>query len=403
MGRKRKGDFAVGGEDFLFEEESGGEERTEAMERAKKTLEEAFEQIDARQIDKQLIAERLKRAVVADRGQQPFARIAGCLGDKTFKLMQTLRSDHRCHQLTGCLLHESALYTADKSGRVIRWTVNSDGLFKKQHVFRAPGAVCAMAVVGTALFCGLTSGKLYAVDTKTHQTNGIDQTSGHRMAITGMAITNDMLYTVSADRTVKQWAIDQQAYLDTLFGHQDEVMGVCAVPGDQTRLVSVGSRDRSLRLWKVDEESQLVFRLPEADPSGSLDAVAVVSTGDDSFVVATGSDSGSISLWSLGRKRPIATFAHAHSASISFLYAVKSSDLVISGSNGDGFVRFWQVDGKSITCVQELAVPGCIVAGVMEKTTDGYILILAVSSEPRLGRWDTDKSLKPSILVFKLE
>lgn len=46
--------------------------------------------------------------------------------------------------------------------------------------------------------------------------------------------------------------------METLFGHQDEVVDVAALAKEQC--LSVGARDRSARMWKVVEETQLVFR-----------------------------------------------------------------------------------------------------------------------------------------------
>jgi ribosomal RNA-processing protein 9 len=47
-------------------------------------------------------------------------------------------------------------------------------------------------------------------------------------------------------------------YVETLFGHQDKVLSVDALRGENC--VSVGSRDKTVRFWKVVEETQLVFR-----------------------------------------------------------------------------------------------------------------------------------------------
>lgn len=47
-------------------------------------------------------------------------------------------------------------------------------------------------------------------------------------------------------------------YVDTLFGHQDHVVGIDALRAET--VVSAGARDRTVRYWKVVEETQLVFR-----------------------------------------------------------------------------------------------------------------------------------------------
>ena len=126
--------------------------------------------------------------------------------------------------------------------------------------------------------------------------------SQHRAAVTGLAFrrgTNE-LYSSSSDRTVKLWSLNELAYIETLFGHQDEVVDIAALAGE--RCVTVGARDRTARLWKIVDETQLVFRGGGASDGklrknkdgstrydeGSMDVVAMID--EEHFV--TGSDNG---------------------------------------------------------------------------------------------------------------
>ena len=47
-------------------------------------------------------------------------------------------------------------------------------------------------------------------------------------------------------------------YVETLFGHQDHVLALDALRADTC--VSVGGRDKTVRYWKIVDETQLVFR-----------------------------------------------------------------------------------------------------------------------------------------------
>lgn len=47
-------------------------------------------------------------------------------------------------------------------------------------------------------------------------------------------------------------------YVETLFGHQDSIGCIDALRRETA--VSCGGRDKTVRFWKVVEESQLVFR-----------------------------------------------------------------------------------------------------------------------------------------------
>src|SRR5260221_6265635 len=67
------------------------------------------------------------------------------------------------------------------------------------------------------------------------------------------------LYTSSYDRTLKVFSISSSpAYLETLFGHQDCIASLDALRGEL--VISAGGMDKTVRYWKIPEESQLVFR-----------------------------------------------------------------------------------------------------------------------------------------------
>lgn len=65
-------------------------------------------------------------------------------------------------------------------------------------------------------------------------------------------------------------------YVETLFGHQAPVLGLDALMRETA--VSVGGRDKSVRFWKIPEESQLVFR--GGAKSGWEDALEGGDPGD---------------------------------------------------------------------------------------------------------------------------
>lgn len=179
--------------------------------------------------------------------------------------------------------------------------------------------------------------------------------------------------------------------METLFGHQDEVVDVAALA--QERCLSVGARDRTARLWKVVEETQLVFRggggdkkprkLDKDRPAaptfteGSIDRIAMI----DEEMFVTGSDNGSLSLWIIHKKKPVFTVPIAHGLDpalkpdeasaekdpdpkvpsppqprwITALATIPYSDLIISGS-WDGWIRVWKVseDKRRIETVREV-------------------------------------------------
>lgn len=57
---------------------------------------------------------------------------------------------------------------------------------------------------------------------------------------------------------IRSYDLSSLAYVETLFGHQDTILSLAALRNET--LVSCGARDRTVRYWKIVEESQLVFR-----------------------------------------------------------------------------------------------------------------------------------------------
>lgn len=175
------------------------------------------------------------------------------------------------------------------------------------------------------------------------------------------ASTPTQLYSGSFDRTIKIHDLSVMGYIETLFGHQAPVLDLDSLMRETA--VSVGGRDKTVRFWKVPEESQLVFRgggktgwedileggnlddemdvdgvgekakkkpgkTSEKFIEGSIECCAMV----DESTFVSGGDSGcvlfphriireavvshcanrSIHLWSTQKKKPIFTQALAH-------------------------------------------------------------------------------------------
>jgi ribosomal RNA-processing protein 9 len=66
------------------------------------------------------------------------------------------------------------------------------------------------------------------------------------------------LYTASFDRTIKLFDLAIMGYVETLFGHQDSVTSIDALRGEFA--LTSGGQDRTVRFWKIVDETQLVFR-----------------------------------------------------------------------------------------------------------------------------------------------
>lgn len=231
------------------------------------------------------------------------------------------------------------------------------------------------------------------------------------------------LYSGGADGTVKIWSLDDGAYVDSLFGHQAAVLSLAVARGGAGgigRPVS-GGADRTCRLWKVAEETQLIFRAP----GQSVDAVCSVGGGGGEWV--SGGADGALCLWSPLKKRPAAKVAAAHSAPhasssplsldpvrswIGAVAASRGGDLVASGA-GDGSVRLWAARGvggssgsggssaqRSLEALGSIPAPGFV--NGLAVSRDARVLVAGVGPEPRLGRWSRAPGARPALVVQRL-
>ncbi|KAI7841799.1 hypothetical protein COHA_004523 [Chlorella ohadii] len=185
---------------------------------------------------------------------------------------------------------------------------------------------------------------------------------GHKDAVTSLAFREGTheLFSGSLDRSIKLWSLDDMAYVDTLFGHQAEVLALDAARAE--RCVSCGA-DRTCRIWKIPEESQLIFR-------GHCNTIECCRylTGNE---WVTGSADGSVSLWSGTKKKPAFTMRGAH------------ADPAADGEEAEGAGC---VGGDAATWVGAVGV--CRGADVVE---------------PRMGRWLRDAAARNGVLIQPLQ
>jgi ribosomal RNA-processing protein 9 len=294
----------------------------------------------------------------------------------------------------------------------------------------APIVCCAVSSSGKYLATGGEDEKIVVWDAKSLKP--LRSFQQHRDSVLGLCFqrNTDVMYSASADRTIKTWSLDKMTYVETLFGHEDAIVEIATLAHDTC--ISVGARDRTARLWKVVTESQLVFRggsatagLPYAE--GSIDHVAMLD--EETFV--TGSDNGTISLWNTFRKKPLFSVPLAHgldapssddvtmtendSASadpenprprwITSLVALPYSDVILSGS-WDGHIRAWKVseDKRRIECAGSVTghtlndgtlgpirgiVNGIAVFEDGDKVGKALYAVVVTSSGHRLGNWES--------------
>ncbi|KAF2405345.1 WD40 repeat-like protein [Trichodelitschia bisporula] len=476
------------------EGETADERRLRLAQRYLDNIREEVDEagFDAADVDRDLIAERLKEDVAGTKG-----KLHRFIADD-FVLPPESQTYFSADQRVVVAVATCAPYafTASKDGTLVKWelptptdpnTPHPKNLTPRRRPkfitsYRAnpsragdasyqghTGSILCLAASSSGKFLasGGSDKRLVIWDAATlRPTKAFLQ---HRDSVLGVSFRRDthMLFSASADRTIKIWSLDELAYVETLFGHQDHVIDVAGQASE--RCISVGARDRTARLWKVVEESQLVFRGGSGGKGdrgrasyaeGSIDRVALVD--EDTFV--TGSDNGTISLWSVHRKKPVFTVPVAHGMDtqlkpeevsaekdpdpqvpgrrqprwVTALATVPLADVVLSGS-WDGVVKVWRVtpDRRRIEAVGVLGrgedeananlemqdtetngagkddeVPQKAVRGVIndisvfergEKGKDGLCVVVGTGKEMRLGQWKRFKEGKNGAVVFEVK
>ena len=158
---------------------------------------------------------------------------------------------------------------------------------------------------------------------------------GHKDAVTALSFLRGpakTLFSAGLDRLVKVWSCDEMTLVETLFGHQAEIAAIDTplggAAGARERVVSAGA-DATARLWKVPEQTQLVFRPGGAPPR--IESVRAVGEG----VFLTGDADGALALWSVLKKRPLAVISHAHGSGVSVPLAADCGESTPPAPSGE--------------------------------------------------------------------
>ncbi|EOA81073.1 pre-rRNA processing protein [Exserohilum turcicum] len=363
------------------ENETAAEKRLRLAERYLDNIRNEVEQevgFDAEQIDKDLIAERLKEDVAEGKGKI-YRSIADQLDFE--RASHAAASSGLQKAITGCAVKLPHAWTISKDLVVEKWEIADPKSYApdatrpsnitprrtpKRMLWRKgnknkkgdraylghTGEIVSIAISDSGKY--LATGDMHArliiwdADTLTPR----HLFTRHRDAVLSLSFRRgtEQLFSGGADRAVIVWSAPESAYIETLVGHQDSVIGIAGgLELNQETCVSVGARDRTARLWRVVEENQLVFHgggtarqkgmdklrkgrfgknvdgddakddmvngthqddgdAPIAYAEGSIDCVALL----DASLFVTASDNGALSLWSINRKKPLFTYPLTH-------------------------------------------------------------------------------------------
>ncbi|KAG5891168.1 hypothetical protein JTB14_000556 [Gonioctena quinquepunctata] len=358
-------------------------------------------------IDDSVISKRLKEDYLKETGRLRLT-VADKYKDLDREHIRILKCrEHRNSVTCLCISSDDKyVYAGSKDGVVVKYSLTSykkEGIIpfvKKQSSEETVGhnsRILSIAISSDNKFLivGTESSEIYIWDPNSLKL--VKKLTGHKAAITGVCFKKDShtLYSCSKDRTAKVWNLDEMTYVETLFGHQDSIASLDALFKD--RLVSSGGRD--LRMWKIPEETQLIFN----GHIGNIDTVRLIN--EEHFV--SSGDDGHLCIWSMLRKKPVCVVENAHGVDqsnqqpnwISAVGALHNTDLIASGSR-DGLVKLWKLENNFKTCKVILEVPVEGFVNCLNFGSDGSFLVVATGREHKLGRWDTVKSAKNQIMVI---
>lgn len=424
---------------------------------------------DAKDLDEDNIATRLKEDVAETKGHV-YRFIADNL------LLSDIKPTINrvgSKSLTGISIRFPYAYTISKDLELIKWDIRN---FKKKpirvkHVkggskFREISSepqknghcdeILAVAASpdGRFVVTGGRDKRIIVWSTESLSPLRVLETKVRNGEILGLVFrrNSDELYAACADLKVRTYNVNQFAQLETLYGHQDLVIDISAL--GQERCVTVGARDKTAMLWKIADETRLTFRggelhkkkkkrrnyldnddyddemetdEPEQEKffsEGSIDCVTMV----DDLHFITGSDNGSLSLWSIAKKKPLFIQHIAHGLEdkltseqvsgeanlkdreaqipeqtphwITAVHAIPYSNVFVSGS-WNGTLKIWKLDEtlRSFSLLGEL--PNCkgVVTNIDvtesgDRNQESFRVLASVSKEHRLGRWIDHSKIK---------
>ncbi|XP_008055980.1 U3 small nucleolar RNA-interacting protein 2 [Carlito syrichta] len=369
------------------------------------------EKAEARAFEEDQVAGRLKEDVLEQRGRLQKS-VAKEIQVPTPGDIRVLRG----HQLSiTCLVitpDDLAIFSAAKDCTIIKWSMESG---RKLHVIprakksaegQPPGHsshILCMAISSDGKYLASGDRSKLILIWEAQSCRHLYTFTGHRDAVSGLAFRRGthQLYSTSHDRSVKVWNVAENAYVETLFGHQDAVAALDAL--SRECCVTAGGRDGTVRVWKIPEESQLVFY----GHQGSIDCIHLINEEH----MVSGADDGSVALWGLSKKRPLALQREAHGLHgepgleqpfwVSSVAALLNTDLVATGSHSS-CVRLWQC-GEGFRRLDHLCdIPMMGFINSLKFSSAGDFLVAGVGQEHRLGRWWRIKEARNSVCIIPL-
>lgn len=211
----------------------------------------------------------------------------------------------------------------------------------------------------------------------------------HADAVTGLAVNNDSIYSVSWDRSLKVWrGSDHRCVESVKAAHEDAVNAVAVSAGGT---VYTGSADRKIRVWEKPEAEKRHVLVATLEKHKS--AVNALALNEEGSLLFSGACDRSVLVWereeSANYMAVIGALRGHKNAILCLIYV---SDLLLSGS-ADRTVRVWRRGGDgSYSCLSVLEghkkpVKSLVVVSEAEGLSNGVVSVCSGSLDGQLIAW----------------
>ncbi len=140
------------------------------------------------------------------------------------------------------------LYFADKQGSVFSFSPGSNTQATFHCRFSIANITCLAVDSKRRIAAGTASGKIFVYDE-----TGIKELIGHLSQVNGLAYDEDLLLSVSYDRTVRLWNLNKPS-LESIIIEKHDAWGYSIGIVPHTKKVISAGADRLLRITTIDPE-----------------------------------------------------------------------------------------------------------------------------------------------------
>lgn len=161
-------------------------------------------------------------------------------------------------------------------------------------------------------------------------------------------VEQGLLYSASWDRTFKVWRISDSKCLESIRAHDDAVNSVVST---LSGMVFTGSADGTVKVWKREQQRKGAKHVLSQTLLQQDSAVTALAINTQGSVLYCGSSDGLVNFWEVEKQLSHGGVVKGHKQAVLCLAATEN--LMFSGS-ADKNLCVWRKDGNIHTCLSVL-------------------------------------------------